>query len=112
MILRHRWSVRQRVSVVPGHPQGGIRRQLSSVPLQLDQVLERVDVAQLAGVNQTHEQVAHLCPIQCSIEQRILTVQNRPFEASLHNVMPRPGLCRAAGSSDAPACLPMIADAA
>jgi Transposase IS66 family len=27
-------------------------------------------------------------------------------------IMPRPGLCRAAGSSDAPACLPMIADAA
>jgi transposase len=27
-------------------------------------------------------------------------------------VMPRPGLCRAPGSSDPPACLPMIADAA
>jgi hypothetical protein len=40
-----RWSVRQRHAIVPGHPAGGIRRQFCCVPLQLDQVLERVGLA-------------------------------------------------------------------
>jgi hypothetical protein len=34
------------------------------VALQRGQVVEGVGAAQLTGVNQTHEQVAHLSPIQ------------------------------------------------
>ena len=45
MIL-HQWrSMRQRGAIIPGHPVGGIRRQFYGVPLQLDQVLERVGIA-------------------------------------------------------------------
>lgn len=47
------------------HPTGGIRRQFDGVVLQLDQVLERVGIAELAGMDQAHEQVAHLLRCPC-----------------------------------------------
>ena len=81
------WSVRQRVAIVPGHPAGRIRRQFGCVPLQLDQVLERVGIAQLAGMDQAHEQIADRGPIQRAIEQRVLTVENRPLQGSLHDIV-------------------------
>src|SRR4029077_11678461 len=46
----------------------------------LGQVVEGVGVTQLTGVNQTHEQIAHIRPIQRPIEQGILPVKNRPLQ--------------------------------
>ena len=41
--------------------------------LQLDQVVERVDAAQLAGVDQAHEQITDLRPVQGAVEQGVLS---------------------------------------
>jgi hypothetical protein len=54
------------------------------VALQLDQVVEGVGAAQLTGVNQTHEQVARLRPVQRPIEQGILPLQNGPLQCPNH----------------------------
>ena len=73
MILRHRGCVRQRVAIIPGHPDSGMHRQFCGVPLQLDQIFKRVGIAQLAGMDQAHEQIADRGPVQRAIEQRVLT---------------------------------------
>ena len=56
-------GARHCLPVIPWHPIGWIGRQLSGVALQLCQVVERSGAVQLAGVDQTHEQVAHLRPV-------------------------------------------------
>src|ERR1700676_793349 len=55
--------------VVPRHPLRGLRLHFLSMAPQLDQVVEEVGVAQLTGVNQAHEQITHLRPIQRPIKQ-------------------------------------------
>jgi hypothetical protein len=55
--------------------------------LQLGQVVEGVGVAQLTSVNQTHEQIAHIRPIQRPIKQGILPVKNGPLQRSFANVV-------------------------
>ena len=51
---------RQRLAVVPWHPLRGPGRQVLTMALQLDQIVEGVDGTQLTGVNQAHKQVADL----------------------------------------------------
>ena len=80
--------------------------------LQLGQVVEGVGAAQLTSVNQAHEQVAHLRPVQRPIEQGILPVKNRPLQRPFDEVMPTPGLCRVDETSSLPAFLSMLIDAA
>jgi hypothetical protein len=58
------------------------------------QIGERIDAAELAGMNQAHVDVAHLGPLQGFVEQRILAMQDGPFQGSLAQVMPTAGLCR------------------
>jgi hypothetical protein len=43
------------------------------VALQLDQVVEGVGSTQLAGVDQAHEQIADLRPVQGTVEEGILS---------------------------------------
>ena len=71
--------------------------------LQLDQVVEGVGSAQLAGVDQAHEQIANLRTMQGAIEQGVLAMQNRPFQGPFCDVMPPAGLCRAIGGACGPA---------
>ena len=54
------------------------------MPLQLRQIIERVGAAQLAGVDQAHEQVAHLGAVQRLIKQRIFAMQEPPVSAPAH----------------------------
>ncbi len=58
----------QRGAIVPRHPACWLRGQLSCVLLQLGQVVEGVHPAQLAGVDQAHEQIADLRPVYRSIK--------------------------------------------
>src|SRR5580658_2672535 len=73
--------------VVPRHPLRGLRLHFLSMALQLDQVVEGVGVAQLTSVNQTHEQIAHIRPIQRPIKQGILPVKNGPLQRPFANVV-------------------------
>ena len=81
-------------ALVPRHPLRRAGRQFLSVALQLGQIVEGVGAAQLTSVNQAHEQVAHLRPVQRPIEQGILPVKNRPLQRPFDEGMPRSGLCR------------------
>ncbi len=96
MILRGGRSCQpcQCLAVIPGHPLRWITLQLLGVPLQLGQIIERIGSVQLAGVDQTHEQVAHSGAVQRLIEECVLAVQDGFLQGTLDNVMPPPGLCR------------------
>ena len=57
------------------------------MPLQLRQVLERVGSAQLAGVDQGHEQIAHLSAIQRLIKQGIFAMEHSPLQSLFADVV-------------------------
>jgi hypothetical protein len=48
--------------------------------LLLDQVVEGVGAAKLAGMDQAHEQVTALCAVQSAIKQSVLSMQNRTLQ--------------------------------
>src|ERR1017187_7692941 len=75
------------IPVAPRHPFPRAGSDLARMPEQLHQILERVHAVELAGVNQTHEQVAHLCPVQRAVEQSVLAVQHRQFQRPLADVV-------------------------
>src|ERR1017187_9683052 len=53
-----RGKPRQGFAVVPGHSLRRVLPQLLRVPLQLGQIVERIDTIEFARVNQAHEQVS------------------------------------------------------
>jgi hypothetical protein len=77
----------QGFAVVPRYPLRGISLHFLSMTLQLGQVVEGVGVAQLTSVNQAHEQITHVCPIQRPIEQGILPVENSSLQCALDNII-------------------------
>ena len=88
MILRSGgFCQRQRLAVIPGHPFRRVLFQLLGVPLQLGQIVEWVDTIQLAGVDQTHEQIADSGAVQRLIKGCVLAVQNRFFQGALDDVI-------------------------
>ena len=80
--------------------------------LQLSEVLERICAVELAGVDQTHEQVADFGAVQCLVEERVFAVQDRFLQGPFHDVMPIPGLCRVHWILEVPQRFRMIANAA
>src|SRR4051812_44423987 len=75
------------MAIVPGHPARGLARSLPGVPLQFRQVLERVDPAEFARVNETHEQIADFGPVQRAIEQGIFAMQHRSLQRPFTKVV-------------------------
>ena len=73
--------------IVPRHPRRRIRRQLSGVPLELGEVVERIGVGQLTGVDQAHEQAAHFGAMQGAIKQRIFAMQHGALERAFAEVI-------------------------
>jgi hypothetical protein len=70
------WRAGRRLAVVPGHPLRGTALQLLGVPLQLGQIVERIDAVQFAGVDQAHEQIADRGAVQRLVEECVLAVQD------------------------------------
>ena len=54
--------------------------------IQFGEVVEGIRPAQFAGVDQAHEDVAHMGTVQSLVEQGVLAVQNRLLERAL--IMP------------------------
>jgi hypothetical protein len=77
----------ERVAVAPGHPLGRIRPELGAMALELAQVVERVDLVQLGGVNQAHEQIADRSPVLSLVEERVLAVQDGLLEGALAEIV-------------------------
>jgi hypothetical protein len=59
--------------------------------LQFDQVIEGVCAAQLAGVDQAHEQIADLGTVQGAIKQGILSMENGALQGSFYEVIVQRG---------------------
>jgi hypothetical protein len=55
--------------------------------LELAQVVERVDLVQLGGVNQAHEQIADRSPVLSLVEERVLAVQDGLLEGALAEIV-------------------------
>jgi hypothetical protein len=55
------------------------------------EVVERIDLVQLARVNQTHVRIADRRPIIRLIEQRVLTMNNGFFEGPFADVVVQRG---------------------
>jgi hypothetical protein len=82
------------------------------VPLQLCQIVERINTVQLTSMDQTHEQIAHSGTVQRLEKESVFPIQNRFLEGTLDDVMPTPGLCRVGRFLPIPAAFAMLTDAA
>src|SRR5579871_6046794 len=97
--LRLPWCFRsvlrldQDCPVVPGHPQLRSDRNLLDVPLQLGQVIERVGVVQLAGVDQAHEQVADAGAVLGLVKKGILAVKDGFLQCTFGDIIVQRGTC-------------------
>ena len=74
-------------SVIPRHPRSRTRCEFCCVALQLAEVIEWIGAAQLASVDQAHEQVAYFGAVQRAIEQSVLTMQYRTLEGAFADVV-------------------------
>jgi hypothetical protein len=68
--------------------------------LDFDQVVEGVGAAQLAGMDQAHEQIPDLRTVQGAIVQCVLAVQTRSLQSPFYEVIVQwgPGLAQEQGS--------------
>src|SRR5580658_10255414 len=57
------------------------------MPEQCCQIIERVDLIQLAGVDQAHEEIARPRSIHRLVEERILTMEDGFLQHSFGNVV-------------------------
>ena len=64
------WLVRPPIAM----PLSRVRLEFGGVALELDEVVEGIDLAQLCGVDQAHEQVAHRGAVFGLVEERIVAM--------------------------------------
>ena len=55
--------------------------------LQLDEVVERIDAVQLAGVDQTHEQISHPRSIPGLVKQRVPSMKDSFLQRTLDQIV-------------------------
>ena len=77
----------ERFFVVPRHPASGGGGQSGHVTLKFGQIIERICSAQLARVDQTHENVSDVRAVAGLVEQGILPVQDRPLQRAFTDVV-------------------------
>ena len=66
----------ERLPIIPWHPGGRIVAKLLGVSLQLGHIVKGVGAIQPTGVDETHEEIAHLRPVHCSVEKCDFSVQD------------------------------------
>src|SRR5271170_198069 len=62
--------------IVPWHPLRRVYGHFRRMPEQLRQVVERIGLIQLAGVDQAHVEIAYARSVHRLMEERILAMQN------------------------------------
>ena len=67
------------MGVIPRQPLGRIVFDFCSVLLEGHQVIEGIDAVELAGVQQTHEDVSDLSPSESLIGQGVFPMKNGHF---------------------------------
>ena len=81
--------------VVPGQPQRGLGHHVIGMVHQGLQVLERIHLAQLAGVDETHERVADRSPLLRLEEQRVPAMSNRFLQRAFTHIVVQRRTCLA-----------------
>ena len=64
--------------------------------VQSHQIVERIYPVELTGVDQAHENVPDLRPMERLIGKRVFPVLDRHFQGALTDIMPPLVLCRVA----------------
>src|SRR5713101_6128344 len=75
-----------RLAVRPGQPRGGGGLESVEMPLEHRQILEGLDTIELTGMDDRHEEVAHLSALRRLVEEGRLPVQDGAFQGPLHDV--------------------------
>src|SRR5262249_20800796 len=87
MILSRMRCMRQCLTVTPRHPCRPIGSQFWRVPLQLGQIVKRVDARELTGMDQAHEQISQLSAVKRLIKQRVLAVEHSALQCLFTDVV-------------------------
>src|SRR5690606_28802146 len=82
----------QRFGVIPGHPCRRLDQNSGGVALQGDEIVEGLDVAELCGVDQRHEDVGDACTVDRPKVEGILAMQNGLFQSALGDVVRERGV--------------------
>ena len=75
------------VLIIPRQPVPGIFEDLGSIFLQGRQVIERVDLLQVAGVDQAHEHIADEGAVLSFVEEGVFSVENRLLQNPLTKII-------------------------
>ena len=73
--------------VIPGHPGAGVLEDLGRMFLDGHQVLEGIDIHQVAGMNQAHEHITDECAVFGLVEQTIFPVEDGLFQGLLTDIV-------------------------
>ena len=73
--------------IVPRHPRGGSVAEFVGILSQSGQIVEGIDARQTAGVDQTHEQIAHVRAFFGFVEEGIGAVPDRHFQRSFAQII-------------------------
>src|SRR5712691_7263398 len=84
---REGWAeLANRVPIGPRQPRAGCDLERVEMPLERDQIVERLDAIQLARVNEGHKQIPDLRTIRRLIEKGCLAVKNRALQGPLDEI--------------------------
>ncbi len=72
----------QCVSIVPGHPAGGVGGRLAGVSENIDEIAEGIGPAELGRVDQAHEEVPHPGAVLRLVKEGVLAVHNGALQSS------------------------------
>ena len=78
---------RQSLAIAPRHPVRWRIFHFRRVSLQFGRVVERVHAIEFAGVNQTHEQIAHHGSVRRLVEEGVLAIQNSFLQSTFAKVV-------------------------
>jgi len=98
--------------IIPGHPPARVLGNLPGIAQEAGKVVEGVDLHEITGVDETHEEVAHRRASLAAIKERVLSVPYRHLESSFAQIMPTAGLCRVRRSGVHTLRFGAVADAA
>jgi hypothetical protein len=68
--------------VIPGHPLLRAARKFFSMLLQFGQVVEGIGIAEVARVDEAHEEVAYVSPVLGLVEECVFAVEDRFLQGS------------------------------
>ena len=75
------------VSVVPRQPILGISEHFMRMPLKGHEVIERVDLGHSTGLDEAHEEIAYVCPVQGAVKEAVFTMPDCHFQGSFGNIV-------------------------